>query len=66
MICFRIAPMFKRFDDGNYFNAYLMSGGADSPREIRCRLTSSIGQWFLVEQLLLSGIRPPKKDNQWA
>ncbi|MDO4962046.1 MAG: hypothetical protein Q4E57_09425 [Eubacteriales bacterium] len=56
----------KKSEDENYCNVYLISGGADSPREVRCRLKPSTGQWFLNEQMLLAGIRVPKAADPWA
>lgn len=47
------------FDDEGYARLHLRSGGADQPRPIVLRLKPSSGQWFLWEQLLLAGIRPP-------
>ena len=62
----------KIFDDPNsvsgtdYYTVFLLSGGADSKRQVRLRLKPSTGQWFLWEQFLLAGIREPKSMNDWA
>ncbi|MDO4772618.1 MAG: hypothetical protein Q4A72_03560 [Bacillota bacterium] len=45
---------------------FLQSGGADSPRPIEFRLKPSTGQWFMINQLLLAGIRLPKSRDEWA
>lgn len=45
---------------------FIASGGADSPRPIELRLKPSTGQWFMTNQLLLSGIRIPKSRDEWA
>ena len=42
---------------------YLRSGGADSPRQIGLRKKLSTGEWFLVEQFLLSDIRDPVRNE---
>lgn len=49
-----------------YLTVFLTSGGADSPRQIRLRTKPSTGQWFLNEQMLLSGIRIPAAADPWA
>ncbi len=49
-----------------YVVLWLQSGGADSPREVKLRNKPSTGQWFLWEQMLLSGIRKPKSTDAWA
>ncbi len=45
---------------------YIQSGGADSPRPIEMRLKPSTGQWFMVKEMLLSGIRIPVALDPWA
>lgn len=45
---------------------HLRSGGADSPRQIQLRLKPSEGKWYLSEQMVMVGIRAPKKDDPWA
>ena len=52
------------YDQEGYAKLYLQSTGADSPRPIVLRRKGD--QWFLWEQLLLSGIRIPKADDPWA
>lgn len=49
-----------------YAKLFIKSGGADSERPIIMRLKASTNQWFLSEQLLLSGIRQPKYADPWA
>jgi hypothetical protein len=49
---------YKKFD--------VKSGGADSPRQVVLRSKPSTGQWFLWDQFLLSGIRKPKSQDEWA
>ena len=36
---------------------HLRSGGADSPRQIKLRLSPSDGKWYLEEQMIMVGIR---------
>ena len=43
----------------------LVSGGADSPRQVQLRLAKD-GKWYLWEQFLLVDIRPPESANPWA
>lgn len=50
----------------DYVKLFIPSGGADSPRPIELRLKPSTNQWFMVNQLLLSGIRVPKSRDEWA
>ena len=49
-----------------YLTLYIRSGGADGPRELKLRTKPSTGQWFLWEQMLLSGIREPVGADPWA
>ncbi len=49
---------YKKFD--------VVSGGADSPRDVTLRPKPSTGQWFLWDQHLLVGIRIPKSQDAWA
>ncbi len=44
----------------------LTSAGADSPRQIKLRLKPSEGKWYLEEQMILVGIRPPVSEDPWA
>lgn len=45
---------------------FMNSTGADSPRQIKCRLKPSTNQWFMVENLALSDIRTPAAADPWA
>lgn len=54
------------FDEAGYAKLYLQSSGADSPRPVQLRQKSSSGQWFLWDQMLLSGIRQPVSEDPWA
>lgn len=54
------------YQNEGWAQLYIQSGGADSPRPIEMRLKASTGQWFLVKQLLLSGIRIPVALDPWA
>lgn len=47
-----------------YVKLFIRSGGADSPRPVVLRRKGE--QWFLWEQLLMSGIRTPKSADPWA
>ena len=53
------------YQDQGYAKVYLQSGGADSPRAVQLRLAKD-GKWYLWEQFLLAGIRPPESSNPWA
>ncbi len=52
-------------EDG-WATLHMDSSGADSPRQIKCRLKPSTNQWFLVENMALSDIRIPKEADPWA
>lgn len=56
---------YSRNDEG-YLNLWVSSSGADSPRNIKLRNKPSTGEWFLWEQMILSGIRVPKAQDPWA
>lgn len=45
---------------------FIRSSGADSPRPIEMKLKPSTGEWFLWNQLLLTGIREPISKDPWA
>jgi hypothetical protein len=45
---------------------HLHSSGADSDRQIKLRQKKSTGEWFLLEQFLLSDIRIPAAQDPWA
>jgi len=49
-----------------YLTLHVLSGGADSARQIKLRKKPSTGQWFLWEQFLLSDIRKPTAADPWA
>ena len=54
------------YQNENYAQLWVKSGGADSPRPITMRLKPSTGEWYLWEyQGLLAGIRIPAKDDPW-
>ena len=53
------------YTDQNYAKLFITSNGADSPRYVQLRLAKD-GKWYLWEQFLLSGIRPPESSNPWA
>ena len=53
------------FQNEGYAKLDLRSGGADSPRQVVLRLAKD-GKWYLWEQYLLPGIRPPESTNPWA
>ena len=44
----------------------VISGGADSPRDVVLRPKPSTSEWYLWDQHLLPGIRPPKSADPWA
>ena len=52
------------YQNEGYTTLYLASGGADSPRPVTLRRKGD--QWMLWEQMLLSDIRVPAKDDPWA
>lgn len=54
------------YQNEGYATLYVRSSGADSPRSARVRLKPSTSQWFLDEQMLLSGIRTPVSKDPWA
>ena len=53
------------YENQGYAKLFLQSGGADSPRAVTLRLAKD-GRWYLWEQFLLVGIRPPESTNPWA
>ena len=53
------------YQNEGYAKLDLRSGGADSPRQVTLRLAKD-GRWYLWEQFLLPGIRPPESSNPWA
>lgn len=54
------------FDEAGYAKLYLQASGADSPRPVQLRKKESTGEWFLLDQMLLSDIRIPVSEDPWA
>lgn len=54
------------FDEDGYAKLYLQSSGADSVRPVMLRQKISTGQWFMVDQMLLSEIRKPSLEDHWS
>ena len=54
------------YPEDGWATLHMDSSGADSPRQIKCRLKPSTNQWFLVENMALSDIRIPKEADPWA
>ena len=52
------------YQNDGYVTLHIRSGGADSPRQVTLRRKGD--QWLLWEQMLLSDIRTPAKDDPWA
>lgn len=52
------------YQNEGYARLQLRSFGADNPRQVTLRRKGS--QWMLWEQMLLSDIRTPAKDDPWA
>ena len=53
------------YQNENYATLHIRSGGADSPRQVQLRLAKD-GRWYLWEQFILVGIRPPESADPWA
>ena len=54
-------------DIDNYLYLYIVSGGADNPRQIQLRRKPSTGEWFVwVFEGLLMDIRIPVSEDKWA
>ena len=64
-ILIRETPHSRAQEGEGYLQLYIQSGGADSPRPLKLRSKPSTGQWFLWEQMLLSGIREPAANDPW-
>ena len=47
------------YQDEVYATMHIRSGGADSPRQVKVRKAKD-GKWYLWEQFVLVGIRPPE------
>ena len=54
------------YPEAGWATLHMDSTGADSPRQIKCRLKPSTNQWFMVENLALSDIRTPAAADPWA
>ena len=54
------------YPEAGWATLHMNSTGADSPRQIKCRLKPSTNQWFMVENLALSDIRIPAAADPWA
>lgn len=54
------------YPEENRATLYVRSAGADAPRQINLRKKPSTGEWFLVEQMILSDIRIPTEQDPWA
>ena len=52
------------YQNEGYARLQLRSFGADNPRQVTLRRKGD--QWMLWEQMLLSDIRTPAKDDPWA
>ncbi|MBR5091644.1 MAG: hypothetical protein IK093_19655 [Ruminiclostridium sp.] len=53
------------YQNEGYARMFLSSGGADSQRYVQLRKAKD-GKWYLWEQFILVGIRPPESTNPWA
>jgi hypothetical protein len=53
------------YQNEGYAKMFLTSGGADSQRFVMLRKAKD-GKWYLWEQFILVGIRPPESTNPWA
>ena len=54
------------YPEAGWATLHMDSSGADSPRQIKCRLKPSTNQWFMVENFALSDIRTPAAADPWA
>lgn len=52
------------YEQATYCTLHVQSGGADSERQLKLRVAS--GTWYLWEQYILVGIKPPKSQNPWG
>jgi len=52
------------YQNEGYARLQLQSNGADNPRPVTLRQKGN--QWMLWEQMLLSDIRTPARDDPWA
>ena len=53
------------YENENYAKLFLTPGGADRPRYVQLRKAKD-GRWYLWEQFILVGIRPPESTDPWA
>ena len=53
------------YQNEGYAKLDLVSGGADTPRQIVLRKAGD-GKWYFWDQFILVGIREPKSKNPWA
>ena len=49
-----------------YVTLWVKSSGSDTDRQVRLRKKGSTGEWFLNEDYLCPGIKPPKEADPWA
>ena len=54
------------FKEENRAILYVQSSGADAPRGITLRKKPSTGQWFVNDIQILSDIRIPASEDEWA
>ena len=52
------------YEQATYCTLHIMSGGADSERQIQLRVAS--GKWYLWEQFVMVSIKVPKSQNPWG
>lgn len=52
------------YEQATYCTLHIMSGGADSERQIQLRVAS--GVWYLWQQFVMVGIKQPKSQNPWG
>ena len=52
------------YQEENYAKLNVQSSGADLKRPIKLRVKD--GQWYLWEQMILSGIKEPKSYDPWS
>ena len=54
------------YQEENYANLFVRSSGADSERSIKLRKKPSTGEWFMIDNFILSDIRIPTEQDPWA
>ena len=52
------------YEQATYCKLHIMSGGADSERQITLRTAN--GKWYLWDQLVMVSIKVPKSQNPWG